>query len=63
MTMQKNLNHLRRGATYCATTPRGSSTGEYLGIETPHGEWAILIRTDGETTSIPMTDITEVTAA
>lgn len=63
MTMQPNLNLLRRGAVYCATTTRGTSTGEYLGIETPYGEWAILLRTDGETSSIPVAHITEVMAA
>ena len=63
MTMQPNLNQLQRGALYCATTPHGTSTGVYLGIETPHGEWAILLQSDDETASIPVSHIMEVIAA
>ena len=39
-----NVHHLRRGAEYRATTHNLIAIGEYLGMETPHGDRAILIR-------------------
>ena len=57
------INHLRRGAIYRATTSRGISTGEYLGMETPHGDWAILLRSGTATESIPLHLITSVELA
>lgn len=53
-----NLNHLRRGVTYRATTAGGTAVGEYLGMETPHGERAILLRDVGGTHSIALCDVT-----
>lgn len=53
-----NLNHLRRGASYRAITSHGSTTGEYLGMEAPHGDRAILLRHARRTESIPLCDVT-----
>lgn len=55
-----NLNHLRRGATYRATTLLGDVTGEYLGIETPHGERAILLRHRHGTASVALVRIESI---
>lgn len=48
------LNDLELGSTYHATTNRGVVVGEYLGMETPHGDHAILLRHDDGTESIPL---------
>jgi len=53
---------LRRGATYRATTADGSATGEYLGMEAPHGDLAILLRHAEGTHSIELTDVTTIEA-
>lgn len=58
-----DLNRLRCGATYRAVTPRGHTTGEYLGVETAYGEWSILLRHDRGTDSIPFTRIDSIAAA
>jgi hypothetical protein len=63
MTTTIDLNHLRLGSTYDAVTSRGLARGEYLGIETSHGEWAILLRNAGGTTSIGVADLSAVTPA
>ena len=55
-----NFNHLRRGETYRATTGSGSAVGEYLGMETPHGDRAILLRHEAGTESISLHDITSI---
>ena len=55
-----NFNHLRRGETYRAITRAGSAVGEYLGMETPHGERAILLRHGAGTESIAVRDITSI---
>ena len=55
-----NLNHLRRGETYRATTRRGIAVGEYLGMETPHGDRAILLRNADGTESIELSDVTSI---
>jgi hypothetical protein len=47
-----NLNHLRRGRTYLATTPMGKAYGEFLGMEADYGERAVLLRNESGTTSI-----------
>ena len=40
-----DINHLRVGATYQATTRSGrTATGEYLGIEVAHDDWMIILR-------------------
>ncbi len=54
------LNHLRRGATYRVTTQRRSTAGEYLGMESPHGDRAILLRHSKGTDSIPLLHVTSV---
>jgi hypothetical protein len=54
------LNSLRRGAVYRVGTRSGETVGEYLGIETPHGEWAILLRHAGGTDSIPFSLVTSI---
>jgi hypothetical protein len=56
------LNDLERGATYLATTSRGTVVGEYLGMETPHGDHAILLRHGDGTESIPLPSITSIGA-
>ncbi len=35
---------LERGSNYRATTAAGEASGEYLGMEAPHGDLAILLR-------------------
>ena len=57
------FNHLQRGATYEAKTNRGSITGEYLGMEAPYGDRAILIRHATGTDSIALCCITSVSEA
>ena len=53
-----HINQLRTGATYRATTRNGTATGEYLGMETPHGVRAILLQHPAGTHSIPLRDVT-----
>ncbi len=55
-----NLNSLRRGITYRATTRQGTAAGEYLGMEAPHGDRAILLRHGARTESIPLSDVTSI---
>lgn len=57
------FEQLRRGATYRVATRSGSTVGEFLGIETPHGEWAILIRHTAGTDSIPCSLVTSIESA
>jgi hypothetical protein len=59
MTAQ-NLYQLRPGVTYRATTRNGIAVGEYLGMETPHGDRAILLRHAGGTESIPLEAVTAI---
>jgi hypothetical protein len=47
-----DLNHLRRGAVYRATTAHGSAIGEYLGMEVLYGDHAVLLRNSIGTESI-----------
>jgi hypothetical protein len=56
----RNLNHLRRGLVYRATTPNGTTVGEYLGMETPHGDQAILLRHRAGTESIALGNVTSI---
>jgi hypothetical protein len=58
-----NLNHLRWGVTYRAITASGDATGEYLGVETAHGVWSILLHHDHGTESIPLSRIDAIAAA
>jgi hypothetical protein len=55
-----SLNQLQRGATYCVTTPNSSHAGEYLGIESSHGDHAILLRNANGTDSIPLHHVTSI---
>jgi hypothetical protein len=52
--------NLRRGSLYRATTPGGTTIGEYLGMEAPHGDLAILLRASAGTESIELTDVTSI---
>lgn len=49
---QTNLNHLRRGGTYLATTASGTTVGEFLGMEAMYGERSVMLRNDRGTASI-----------
>lgn len=62
MTALHNMNDVRlqRGSTYQATTLGGTAVGEYLGMESPHGDLAILLRHSGGTHSIEVTDVTSI---
>ncbi|HEX9854309.1 MAG TPA: hypothetical protein VGC47_03250 [Acidimicrobiia bacterium] len=55
-----NFNHLRRGFYYRAATRYGVAFGEYLGMEAPYGEWAMLLRHDNRTRSIALGDVTSI---
>ncbi len=58
--MAPDLIHLTRGAHYTATTAAGSIRGEYLGIETPHGDWSILLRGTAGVESIAIETLTAI---
>lgn len=62
MTALHNMNEVRlqRGSTYQATTRGGTAVGEYLGMESPHGDLAIMLRHAGGTHSIELTDVTSI---
>lgn len=55
-----NLNHLRLGSIYRATTRHRTTAGEYLGMETPYGDRSILLRHRTGTESIALADITSL---
>jgi hypothetical protein len=57
------FNHLRRGATYRATTRKGTVVGEYLGMEAPYGDRAILLRHRAGTESIALCRVTSIRPA
>ena len=59
----RHINSLRPGRTYKAHTRRGSAHGEYLGMETPYGDWAILLRNGSETCSIALRDVLSIEPA
>lgn len=58
-----NFNELERGTTYLATTRNGTAVGQYLGMEVPYGDWAILLRHRTGTESIALNDITSIRPA
>lgn len=59
-----DLNILEVGSRFAAVTGEGTFEGVYLGLETPYGERAMLIRgADGMTSSIPVRQILSVSAA
>lgn len=60
-TLAPDLNLLRRGSTYQATTAAGTTVGEYLGIEVPYGQRAILLRHADGTDSIAVGALTSIT--
>lgn len=55
-----NESTLRRGSTYRAITADGAADGEYLGMEAPHGDLAILLRHAAGTHSIELTEVTSI---
>ncbi len=55
-----NLNHLRLGTIYRATTRNRTTAGEYLGMESPYGDRAILLRHRTGTESIALNDLTSI---
>lgn len=55
-----DLNQLRRGSTYRAVTSHSITTGEYLGIETAHGDRAVLLRHRSGTASIAIETLTSI---
>jgi hypothetical protein len=58
-----SFNHLRRDHTYRATTHLGTTVGEYLGMESPHGDRSLLLRDCSGTASIPLRDVTSIRPA
>ena len=60
---QTNLNHLRKGGTYLATTAAGITVGEYLGMEAAYGERSVLLRNERGTASIYRNDILSIELA
>jgi hypothetical protein len=49
------LNHLTQHEPCLITTIDGDSiTGVYGGVETPHGDWSVLVRRGMHTLSIPV---------
>jgi len=56
-------NELRRGSTYRATTRNRTVTGEYLGMESPHGDRSILLRSAAGTASISLCNLTSLRQA
>ena len=55
-----NINHLRRGEIYRAITRCRTVVGEYLGMETPHGDRAILLRHGDGTDSIALCSVISI---
>ena len=55
-----NETNLRRGSLYRATTSGGITIGEYLGMEAPHGDLAILLRHSAGTHSIEMAHVMSI---
>lgn len=51
---------LERGTTYRAMTALGEATGEYLGLESPHGDLAILLRGTDCVHSIELDAVTSI---
>ncbi len=59
-----DINHLRYGKTYEATTQTGLvSTGRYLGIEVAYDDWRILLRDESDIHSIAIDHLESVLAA
>ncbi len=47
-----NLNHLRKGDIYLATTHSGATYGKYLGMEALYGERRLMLRGEDGVQSI-----------
>ncbi len=60
MTAPSNLIHLRYGVTYRAQAGRRIVLGQYLGMETLHGDRAILLRNGNSTESIDVGEVTSI---
>jgi len=58
-----DLNDLRHGLTYRATTCCSTATGEYLGMETTYGDRAILLRNSTGIESITIGAVTSIRLA
>jgi hypothetical protein len=58
--MAHDINQLRRGSIYWATTEDAIAVGEYLGLETLYGDTAILLRHPLGIESIALTDVTSI---
>lgn len=63
MNETTNLNHLRRGGIYRATTPNGITLGEYLGMEAVYGERAVMLRGQAGTASLLRDEILSIELA
>ncbi len=61
--IEASLNQLRRGRAYLAHTPRGHVRGEYLGMESLYGDFAILLRHEAGTASIPVGELVSIRQA
>ena len=62
MTTPSDLLRLRCGVTYRAKTRQRIVVGEYLGMEAPYGNRAILLRHDTGTDSISVRLIDSICA-
>lgn len=58
--MAHDINQLRRGGVYWATTDDGIAIGEYLGLETLYGDPAIMLRHPHGIDSIALRDVTAI---
>ena len=59
-SMDAQQIRMKRGITYRATTAAGEAIGEYLGMEAPHGDLAILLRHAEGVHSIELDDVTAI---
>ena len=57
LSTSTDLNTLRRKAHYRAITDYGVVMGQYLGMEAPYGDKAILLRHASGTSSVPITSL------
>ena len=58
-----HVSRLQRGTTYRAEIGLDTITGVYLGMESPHGDLAILLRHADGTASIDVQDVTTIERA
>lgn len=62
-TSAPNLNHLRKGVTYTATTYDGATLGQYLGMEALYGERLVMLRGENGIESISRHDLVSIELA